>query len=158
MKAIYQVLILGLLIIAAASCTPNRGCTEMTADNYDPEAEQDDGTCIPARNKLIGAYTYTRIWTDVMSEQDMMDFGTMQITEANTANNAFVSNFNGNFFMFGNVTANDLLFQTISAETYSYTGTGTWLTADSVDLVLNITYNDLILQIPQPYTYYCTKQ
>ena len=130
---------------------------EPTADNFDAAAEEDDGTCIPSRDKVIGSYTYTRLWTDVVSGDPMMSFGNVQLTEANTAINAFNSNFNGNFFLQGSTTADDLVFENLSTQTSTYSGNGMWLRGDTVDLVLNITYSDQTLPIPQPYTYYCTK-
>jgi hypothetical protein len=53
-----------LLILAMAmatvalqtSCVKQRGCTDVNADNYDPEAEQDDDTCVPTRLKFVGEY------------------------------------------------------------------------------------------------------
>lgn len=130
---------------------------EPTADNYQVRAEEDDGTCIPARDKLVGSFTYTRVWTDVITANDTVDFGTIQFTEKNTANNHFLSNFNGSIFLSGAVTADDLVYNTYATEFYQYTGTGTWLRSDSVNLVLNISYLNYAAGVPQPYTYYCTK-
>lgn len=139
------------------SCTKIRGCTEKTADNYSVAAEEDDGTCIPSRDKLIGNYSYTRIWTDVIDGNDYFSFGTIQITEANTAINAFNTNFDGSVFLQGSVSADQLMFEMHSDLTYSYTGTGNWMQADTVDLVLDIIYDDAFLPIPQPLVFYCTK-
>ena len=145
------------LITGIWSCTPHHGCIEPTADNYDLNAEDDDGTCIPTRDKLIGDYTYTSFWTNVVTGMDTFAFGTIQITEANTANNAYNTNIDGAIFLQGSVTQNNLLYENHIIGTSTYTGIGEWVAPDSVDLVLNITYNDVFLPTPQPFTFYCTK-
>lgn len=33
------------------------GCTDPMSDNFDPEATEDDGTCIPWRDKFVAQYT-----------------------------------------------------------------------------------------------------
>lgn len=43
MKKIYSIAALAL-VFSLASCEP-QGCTDTAADNYDAEAEKDDGTC-----------------------------------------------------------------------------------------------------------------
>lgn len=139
------------------SCTPNRGCTEATADNFDVSAEEDDGTCIPSRDKLIGNFTYSKFWIDVVSASEFSDIGTLQITEANTANNAYNLNFDGNLFLQGTVSQNNLLLENHVELTYSYSGNGTWLPTDTVDAILNVTYLSQLLPAPQVYTYYCSK-
>lgn len=37
-------------------CDKNRGCTDPYSDNFDPEANEDDDTCVPTRLKFIGEY------------------------------------------------------------------------------------------------------
>lgn len=143
--------------IAIYSCTPNRGCTEQTADNYDLNAEEDDGTCVPARDKLIGNFTYTTIWTDVVTANDTIAQGVIQVTEANTAHNAFNMNFDGNLFLQGSIAQENILFEYHTFGTSTYSGTGTWLQNDSVDAVLSITHNNPLLPTGQPFAYYCTK-
>ncbi|MCB9186310.1 MAG: hypothetical protein H6601_06135 [Flavobacteriales bacterium] len=139
------------------SCTPIRGCTEETADNFSINAEEDDGTCIPSRDKLIGNFTYTALWTDVVTANDTIVLGTIQVTEANTAHNAFNMNFDGSLFLQGSVAQNNIVFEYHTFGTSTYTGTGTWLANDSVDAVLAITYTNSLLPVPQPIAYYCTK-
>ncbi len=42
--------------LATFSGCATKGCTDDTADNYDAAATEDDGTCVPARDKFLGAY------------------------------------------------------------------------------------------------------
>ena len=157
MRFVIQLSCMALTIIGLWSCTPNRGCMELTADNYDLNAEQDDGTCIPSRDKLIGDFTYTNLFTNVVTGQDSVVFGTIQITEANTADNEYNINFDGILIMQGSVSQNNLTLENHIIGTSSYTGTGIWVRPDTVDLVLNISLNDIILPTPQPSAFYCTK-
>ncbi len=43
--SIFLVIILGLIIIPLQSCA-KKGCTQACADNYDPKASKDDGSCV----------------------------------------------------------------------------------------------------------------
>lgn len=49
-----------LLLFCATSvqfgCNPNRGCTDPYSDNFDPDAAEDDDTCVPTRMKFVGDY------------------------------------------------------------------------------------------------------
>ncbi len=49
----------GLFIagLATFSGCATKGCTDETADNYDADATEDDGTCVPARDKFLGSYS-----------------------------------------------------------------------------------------------------
>jgi hypothetical protein len=42
--------------IVVIGCQEKRGCTDSYSDNYDPEATQDDDTCVPTRDKFVGEY------------------------------------------------------------------------------------------------------
>ena len=167
-------LLIGVLIYAS-SCTPNRGCIEATADNFNQAAEEDDGTCIPSRDKMIGNFRYTRVWTDVLLDVDSVDNGNIAITEKNTAANAFNMNLNsGGLILFGSTKAYAITIDQFSKQdtffgqsfNRSYSGSGTWLEADSVDFTFNlITQVPMwdqgnppgIVTVPQTYSYYCTK-
>lgn len=41
---------------AFTGCMKERGCTDVNSDNYDPEATQDDDTCVPTREKFLGDF------------------------------------------------------------------------------------------------------
>lgn len=45
-----------LCLLVVVGCEKKRGCTNTFSDNYDPEATQDDDTCIPTRDKFVGVY------------------------------------------------------------------------------------------------------
>jgi hypothetical protein len=40
----------------SASCTKTEGCTDPTAENYDPEAELENNTCVTQRQKFLGLF------------------------------------------------------------------------------------------------------
>lgn len=42
--------------LAFSSCKKNQGCTEFGAENYDPDAVANDGSCIQVRDKFLGAF------------------------------------------------------------------------------------------------------
>ena len=37
-----------------------QGCTNEKSDNYDPDATEDDGSCVLWRDKVLGTFVYTR--------------------------------------------------------------------------------------------------
>lgn len=43
--------------LATFSGCATKGCTDETADNYSADATEDDGTCVPARDKFLGTYS-----------------------------------------------------------------------------------------------------
>jgi len=55
-KSFYRLLLCVLISGVAVGCQKERGCTDVYADNYDPEAKQDDDTCIHKRLKFIGDF------------------------------------------------------------------------------------------------------
>ncbi|MFT4525965.1 MAG: hypothetical protein ACI85F_002123 [Bacteroidia bacterium] len=154
-----------IFILMSSSCQPERGCMDPTADNYNVNAEKDDGTCVLAREKLIGEYTYTRVYIDVRdtTETEVYDFGTCRVSQANTDYNDLVLNLNGQVVMHGTVDADeytledliinedipfshtyeefepDLFVDTLLLFPRQYTGQGYWLLNDTVDSWLVLT-------------------
>lgn len=169
----YSYMIL-LLAVALGGCLPKAGCTDNTAENYDVEAEENDGSCIPSRDKLVGDYTYTRHFTDVFTSVDSVTFGFMQMTESGTANNAFVLNMDGEYVLKGVITADDIVMDPYQQEedfmgyTFirTFNGTGLWLRNDTVDAHLTLTTKipviegnpPALVEYTQVYDYYLTKQ
>lgn len=56
-------------VLFQASCTPKEGCTDFRAENYDPSAEKDNGECVLAREKFLGAYFGTSLCSDPIGGQ-----------------------------------------------------------------------------------------
>ena len=47
---------LAFFVLVAASCDKQGGCTDPFAENFDPAAEVEDGTCVSQREKFLGVY------------------------------------------------------------------------------------------------------
>ena len=45
------------MVLFTTACGESEGCTDPAAENYDADAESDDGTCVYAADKFIGSYT-----------------------------------------------------------------------------------------------------
>jgi hypothetical protein len=58
MKKLFLSVMLCAALPVMHGCLPKAGCTDHTAENYDPEAKEWDGSCIASRDKLIGNFTY----------------------------------------------------------------------------------------------------
>lgn len=67
----YSFLALAVCFICGfSSCEEEVGCTDRRADNYNPDAVRDDGTCINARDKFLGVYNVLQIcWPDTLLPQ-----------------------------------------------------------------------------------------
>lgn len=55
-RSFYRFLLCVMIAGVAVGCQKKRGCTDAYADNYDPEAKEDDDTCIHKRLKFVGNY------------------------------------------------------------------------------------------------------
>lgn len=179
MNRTFWVVFLLLAATSAAfySCNQNYGCTETTADNYNAEAKKDDGTCVPARDKLIGNYRYTKTWEDVIFGGNSVELGTMLATEGKDGFNYFNFFLDGWFLIDGSISQNTLTIDRFTVEDTvpnsggiiwirSYSATGEWLEDDTVDMQIQLvttvplwdTATADFIEIPQTYEYYFSKQ
>ena len=46
----------GIMMTSGCGDDPVQGCTDPNAENYDASAEEDDGSCVLARDKFVGNY------------------------------------------------------------------------------------------------------
>ena len=166
MRKISYLFPLLVLCIGLASCEPERGCTDPTADNYDENAEKDDGTCIPARDKLIGDFTYIQTWMGVLDSIDYINFGSFRLTESNLDATGFIMNLDGELIFHGDVSQDTLTFDDLIVQsdhqgfawTQTYSLNGSWLWNDTVDIRLNMTTEVPYLEgDPDPVLYYETQ-
>ena len=64
MKRFFLISILLSLVLMILQGCANSGCTDATADNYDPDATESSDNCIPARDKFLGDYLVQANCTD----------------------------------------------------------------------------------------------
>jgi hypothetical protein len=57
-KLLRRILLVSLssFLFATVSCDKKGGCTDPLAENFDPSAEVENGTCTPQREKFLGVY------------------------------------------------------------------------------------------------------
>lgn len=128
-----KLVICSMFVAVAAlfsGCVEKRGCTDQYSDNYDPEATQDDDTCVPTRLKFVGNYEgrgTIETETDVLSSFD-------QVTISIEDSTAFdedqlimgISNFDAQLYALSAVTSGQygLLIPNQSLGSFTYFGDG----------------------------------
>lgn len=118
------------LAAIVVGCQPRRGCTDAYSDNFDPEAKQDDDTCIPTRLKFVGEYDcHGTIETgqDTLVPYDQVYVNIVDSTAVGPTGLIMgVSNFDAQLYALSAVTSGTYSMainrQTLGA--YSYWGTG----------------------------------
>lgn len=118
------------LIFGATSCNEKRGCTDQNSDNFDPNATQDDDTCIPTVAKFIGEYEgygqHDEWGSDESYEDVLVNITDSTTTEPNTLI-IFLQNFDLPTNTFDALVTSkydfEIPLQTISgANTFQYSG------------------------------------
>jgi len=72
------------MAIVLSGCKEETGCTNRKADNYNPDAVRDDGSCINARDKFLGVYRILHInWPDSFPNHEDLTPRYMVIAEDN---------------------------------------------------------------------------
>lgn len=103
----------------STSCA-TEGCTDPNAENFDPDADNDDGTCVLAREKFLGSYSATETCTN------QTDNYTLTISESANSDAAIVIGniYNQGASIIGTVTGDTFTFNQ-TENTINYSGTGT---------------------------------
>lgn len=117
----------------STSCA-TEGCTDPNAENYDANADNDDGTCILAREKFLGTYSVTETCS---TGQDSYS---LTITASSTNDETIVL---ANIYNFSTITA-DVSGETFTfqqtEDTLTYSGTGT-ISGNTLTINYNVTLN-----------------
>ena len=147
--AVFSAVSIGFL----SSCQ-TEGCTDPMSDNYDADADKDDGSCIPWRDKFIGNYSGKNACTG-SADQDV----SIVINESGTTEDGMVITVTGAGLIFtAKVTAQEGI--TVPSQTITYqsaaadiSGSGTI----SNDSELTINYNLVAGPVTTPCTLTATK-
>ena len=99
-------LLIGSTAFLNTSCKKEEGCTDQAAENYDSDAEDDDGSCTYAREKFLGSYDANENCTSGN------DNYSMTITTSTTSKGAIVINnlYNINLSILATVNGSNINF------------------------------------------------
>jgi hypothetical protein len=87
------VLIFTLSLFLLSSCDKKEGCTDPLAENFDPSAELENGSCINQREKFLGIYE-----GNVLCIQPPNGAFTSHVIPSNqNLDDVFIGNFGGRF-------------------------------------------------------------
>jgi len=100
--------ILGLALLT--SCNKKEGCTEKGAENYDPSAERENGTCILQRTKFLGLYQVNESWTRNGVPQPTISYTTIVRSTNDNLTDIFIDNLHDKYKVRLRVNGNRLDF------------------------------------------------
>ncbi len=140
------------LVTLSTSCA-NEGCTNPFSDNFDADADEDDGTCILSREKFIGQY--------VVSEtcpSGNYNFNINIVASSGSENGIIINNL-GEFGAAFNGTVDKssvtIPSQSVSAQGLTLNVNGSGTISDN-SLIINYTYD--VGGQGESCTMNCTKQ
>ncbi|MBR9922840.1 MAG: hypothetical protein GYB31_18590 [Bacteroidetes bacterium] len=135
-KTMFMALALILSVGLFSSCK-TEGCTDPMSDNYDPEAQKDDGSCIPWSDKFIGTYAAERSCTGEVPQN-----GNLVVTRSSTGEQVLLFTFDDLNFTGEVVTTSSVIInnQTINyqGQEVNVSGTGS-LDDDKGEITLDFT-------------------
>jgi len=140
-------------VFCLSSCSKEEGCTNPLADNFNAEAEEDDRSCILAREKFIGQY-------DVAETCPSGNFSyAINIVTSSASENGVIIN---NFGEFGQPVNGTISGSNITIPSQNISVQGVAITLDGSGsitgnlLTINYTFN--VSGAGQTCTKNCTKQ
>jgi hypothetical protein len=141
-KIIGTTLVASMLFIGTSTLTScaKQGCTDSTANNYDADAKEDDGTCTYDRDAFIGTYSVSEICSGTPFSYNI----TISESSANTVT-VTLGNF-GDYSVTvnGTVSGTNLVIASqtvdVTGDAYTFAGTGS-LNGNVLTINYTATYN-----------------
>jgi hypothetical protein len=123
--------ILGLSILT--SCNKKEGCTDKSAENYDPSAERENGTCILQRTKFLGLYQVNEAYTQNGVPKPNLSYTTIIRPANDNLTDVFIESFHDKYKVRARVNGNSisLISGTMGATQGSGTLIGNTMTISS---------------------------
>lgn len=134
--------------LATFSGCAKKGCTDATADNYDADATEDDGSCIPARDKFLGTYSLSGTVACPVTGNGTINPTATTITTNGGGPLKITITLGGTLALTASVSGTSLTIDNQTTGGFTYTGTGT-LNGNN----LNLTINEQDPSVPETCVY-----
>lgn len=141
------------ILVCFQSCE-SEGCTDPNGENYDPEAEVDDGTCTFARTKFIGTYGAG----ESCGGGDAVSFVVVIEASPTATNEIEITDQRANITVIGIVSGNSFTIDDTFLDdgvTVNMKGDGTYSVSGD-DEEINVDYTFTATQNGQPASQSCT--
>lgn len=128
MKYLSKLLLAAILSLALfTSCNKKEGCTDENAENYDPSAERENGTCILQRVKFVGLYQINESYTFNGVPQPPLSYTTVIRSANDNLTDVTIEELHGQFKVRARINGNQitLVNPTNGYLGYFFTGSGT---------------------------------